>query len=109
MSLIIITYKYLFSNITLYFDVKFPHIKLAQKSSQHNIKLYASPWAIPSWILDKYKTDAPKAYNTWANYFVKYVNSILIAISLFYINIIIYLFDSDFSRLTNKMELNSGD
>ena len=57
--------------------IQIPYIKLAQQSN-HKLKLYASPWVTPNWLINAFKTDTSKAYTTWANYFVKYVHNILL-------------------------------
>jgi glucosylceramidase len=59
------------------FDYKIPQIKLAIKVAQHGLKLYGSPWVTPSWLNDKakLKTEGDKHYQTWANYFVKFLDA----------------------------------
>lgn len=55
-------------------------IKRALKAADGNIKIYASPWSPPAWM----KTNnemlhggklKPEYFQTWADYFVKYVNA----------------------------------
>jgi glucosylceramidase len=59
---------------------RIPFIKRALETAQGNIKIYASPWSPPAWM----KTNdnmlyggqlKPEYYQTWADYFVKYVQA----------------------------------
>ncbi|CAG2163343.1 unnamed protein product [Oppiella nova] len=56
--------------------VTIPQIKLAKQVAQHGLKLYGSPWNTPHWLNDaqKLKTQPDKQYETWANYFVKFLD-----------------------------------
>ncbi|CAG2165684.1 unnamed protein product, partial [Oppiella nova] len=55
---------------------KIPQINLAKQVAQHGLKLYGSPWNTPHWLNDKQllKTQPDKQYETWANYFVKFLD-----------------------------------
>ncbi|CAG2169837.1 unnamed protein product, partial [Oppiella nova] len=59
-------------------DIKYkiPQINLAKQVAQHGLKLYGSPWNTPHWLNDKQllKTQPDKQYETWANYFVKFLD-----------------------------------
>lgn len=68
-------------NFTIEHDMKFkvPFIKAAYERSGKEMKLYASPWSPPAWM--KTNNDMlqggklkPEFSQTWANYFVKFVN-----------------------------------
>jgi glucosylceramidase len=59
---------------------RLPFIKGALKAANGNIKIFASPWSPPPWM----KTNGemlhggklkPEYFQTWANYFVKYVKA----------------------------------
>lgn len=59
---------------------RIPFIKRALKAAKGNIKIYSSPWSPPPWM----KTNGemlhggklkPKYFQTWADYFVKYVKA----------------------------------
>jgi glucosylceramidase len=63
-------------------DRKFriPFIKRALETAGGNLKIYASPWSPPAWM--KTNNDMlhggrlkPEYFQTWADYFVKYVNA----------------------------------
>jgi glucosylceramidase len=63
-------------------DRKFriPLIQRALETAKGNIKIYASPWSPPAWM--KTNNDMlyggklkPEYYQTWADYFVKYVQA----------------------------------
>lgn len=63
-------------------DEKFriPLIKAATKESGNRLTIFASPWSPPAWMKDN--NDMlhgghllPKYYQSWANYFVKFINS----------------------------------
>jgi glucosylceramidase len=59
---------------------RIPLIKAALETAQGNIKIFASPWSPPAWM----KTNnellhggklKPEYYQTWADYFVKYIKA----------------------------------
>ncbi|KAF0199859.1 MAG: glucosylceramidase [Bacteroidetes bacterium] len=60
---------------------KIPMIKQAMAAAGGTLPLYISPWSPPAWMKDnnnmlqggKLK---PEFYKSWANYYVKYINSI---------------------------------
>jgi glucosylceramidase len=60
---------------------KIPMIKEAMAAAGGKIPLYVSPWSPPAWMKDnnnmlqggKLK---PEFYQSWANYYVKYINSL---------------------------------
>jgi glucosylceramidase len=60
---------------------KIPMIKEAQKKiDKKEFTFYASPWSPPAWMKDnnnmlKGGSLLPEYYQTWANYFVKFVNA----------------------------------
>jgi len=60
---------------------KIPFIKAAMKTSGDNIPLFISPWSPPAWMKDnKNMLQGGKLLSeyqdTWANYFVKYINAL---------------------------------
>lgn len=59
---------------------KIPLIKEAIKTSDNQLRLFASPWSPPAWMKDN--NDMlhggkllSKYYDIWANYFVKFINA----------------------------------
>jgi glucosylceramidase len=59
---------------------KIPLIKIAFATAENNIKLFASPWSPPAFM--KSNNDMlhggkllPKYYQSWANYYVKFINA----------------------------------
>jgi glucosylceramidase len=59
---------------------KIPLIKEAMKAADGNLKLFASPWSPPAWMKSNNDmlhggTLQPFYYNTWANYFTKFIKS----------------------------------
>ena len=62
------------------YDYKIPFIKQAQFVSEKEIKLFASPWSAPAWMKSNNAINGsgyllPEYYQSWANYFVKYLDS----------------------------------
>lgn len=60
---------------------KIPMIKLAMAAAGGKIPLYISPWSPPAWMKDnnnmlKGGKLKPEFYRSWANYYVKYINSL---------------------------------
>lgn len=58
---------------------KIPLIKLAQTFRPDPIKLFASPWSAPAWMKSNNELIGkgyllPQYYETWANYFVRFLN-----------------------------------
>jgi len=60
--------------------LRIPFMKRALETAKGNIKIYASPWSPPAWM--KTNSDMlyggklkPEYYQTWADYFVKYVQA----------------------------------
>jgi glucosylceramidase len=68
-------------NITHDEKYKIPFIKKAMQASGNKLKLFISPWSPPAWMKDnndmlhggKLK---PEFYQSWANYYVKYINAL---------------------------------
>jgi glucosylceramidase len=69
-------------HFTIEHDLKnrLPFIRRAQEASKGKLRLFASPWSPPGWM----KTNGemlhggklkPEYYQTWANYFVKYLKA----------------------------------
>ena len=60
---------------------KLPMIRLAMETAETSLPLFISPWSPPAWMKDnnnmlqggKLK---PEFYQSWANYYVKYIKSI---------------------------------
>ncbi len=59
---------------------RLPLMQMALKQAEGNLKIFASPWSPPAWM----KTNnnmlyggklKPEYFQTWADYFVKYVNA----------------------------------
>lgn len=62
------------------FEFKIPLIQRAKKMQNRPIKLFASPWSAPGWMKDSGITFGAgllkeKYYQTWAEYFVKFLKS----------------------------------
>ncbi|MHC1777059.1 MAG: glycoside hydrolase family 30 beta sandwich domain-containing protein [Lentimicrobium sp.] len=60
---------------------KIPMIKQAMAAAGGKIPLYVSPWSPPAWMKDnnnmlKGGKLKPEFYQSWANYYVKYINSL---------------------------------
>lgn len=60
---------------------KIPMIKQAMAAAGSKIPLYISPWSPPAWMKDnnnmlKGGKLKPEFYQSWANYYVKYINSL---------------------------------
>ncbi|XP_023235439.1 glucosylceramidase-like [Centruroides sculpturatus] len=60
--------------------LKIPLIHRAQKMQSKSIKLFASPWSAPGWMKSSRKMGGPgilkeEYYQTWAEYFVKFLKS----------------------------------
>lgn len=63
---------------------KIPFIKMAINASSHEVLLFGSPWSAPAWMKTNGKmhgrgvlkgNPGEKYYKTWANYFVKFLQS----------------------------------
>lgn len=59
---------------------KIPLIKKAMMSAGGKLTLYASPWSPPAWMKDNHSMLhggklKPAYYESWANYFVKFINA----------------------------------
>jgi glucosylceramidase len=60
--------------------IRVPFIKRALKTAKGDIKIYASPWSPPAWMKTNHDMLyggklKPEYYQTWADYFVKYVKA----------------------------------
>ncbi|MBK6965301.1 MAG: glycoside hydrolase family 30 protein [Bacteroidales bacterium] len=60
---------------------KIPMIKQAMETAGGKIPLYISPWSPPAWMKDNNNMPKggklkPEYYQSWANYYVKYINSL---------------------------------
>jgi glucosylceramidase len=59
------------------YGFKIPFVKMAQRLSPHELKLFSSPWIAPDWIKTNISSNKLKGdiggeyYQYWANYFVK--------------------------------------
>jgi len=69
-------------NFSIAHDEKYriPFIRSALEAAKGNIKIFASPWSPPAWM--KTNNDMlhggklkPEYYQTWADYFVKYIKA----------------------------------
>jgi len=59
---------------------KIPYIKMAKQKSRKELKLMASPWSAPAWMKSNNALNGmgyllPEYYQSWANYFVKFLDS----------------------------------
>ena len=59
---------------------RIPLIKLAMKTANNNLTIYASPWSPPAFMKDNKNMLhggklLPEYYQSWANYYVKFINA----------------------------------